>query len=334
MTKVSKNSLELIENTFKNLKGKVGKAFLATLLLVAPVMLCVFSVYLIPLAVLLFGVVQTGYIRYMRDLLNDKQPSLKLVFGEFTNPGLEILLGTMLISMFVVGGVVLIVPGIILVALYSMSFYFAENKKSITPMDAMKQARVHMKGNHTNMFSYKVWYWLLYVLLIILGLVGVMVALNLWAEYKALTILIYAVDFIFITLAWTMVSVFYNASNELFFRELLVYSGEDKEKTVEVKAEPVKEIVEEVAEKPVKKSTKAPVKKTTATTTKKTTTTKATGTKATAKPATKTTAAKKTAGTKTTTAKAATTKPATTKTTSAKTTATKKPAATKKSTNK
>ena len=320
MTNVSKNSLELIENTGKSLKGKFGKAFLGTLILIAPIMACIFSVYLIPLAILLFGVLQTGYIRFIRDLIDDKQPSYKLILSEFTNPGLEILLGTLLICMFVLGGVVLIFPAIILIGIYSMSFYFAEKKKLTTPFDAMKQSRLHMKGNVTNMYSFKALYWVAYVILFVFGFTGVAIAYNLWADYKVLAIVVFAIDFIFTTLIWAVVSTYYNTSIELFFRELLVNDNVSKEETAEVKEEtiqkeePVQEAeepVEEVKTEPVKKQpAKAPAKKTTGA---KTTTTKSTATKSTAKsttkpattttkPATKTTA-KKSTSTKTTTKK-------------------------------
>lgn len=308
MTNVSKNSLDLIETTGKKLKGKLGKAFLATLILVAPIMACIFSFYLIPVAVLLFGVLQTGYIRYIRDLIDDKQPSLKIIFSEFSNPGVEILLGTILICMFALGTILVILPAIILIALYSMSFYFAENKKSNSPLDAMKHSRVHMRGNYTNMFSFKVLYWLVYVLLIVFGLAGVIISFKLWANYKVLSIVVFAVDFIFTTLLWSLTSTYYNTSCELFFRELLVYNGEVKEeKQVEIIEEPVELKTEE------EKVVKAPVKRTSTakTSTKKSTATKSTSTKATPKTAPKTT--------KTTTSKTTkTTKSATTKKTSSK----------------
>lgn len=320
MTNVSKNSLDLIETTAKRLKGKFGKAFLATLIMIAPLMACVFSLYLIPVAVLLFGVLQTGYIRYIRDLIDDKQPSLKVVFSEFSNPGLEILLGTILICMFALGSILLIVPAIILVAFYSMSFYFAENKKSNSPLDAMKHSRQHMKGNYTNMYSFKVLYWLIYVLLIVLGLAGVIIAVKLWtSNYIALAIVVFAVDFIFTTLVWSLVSTYYNTSCELFFRELLVYNGEVKEETpVNIVEEPVELKVEDnktAESKPVRKTTKSTTKKTTATktTAAKTTAAKTTGTKATVKKtapktASKSTSTKTTKSTKSTTTKKTTNK--------------------------
>lgn len=291
MTNVSRNSLDLIETAGKSLKGKFGKAFLATLILVAPIMACIFSVYLIPVAVLLYGVLQTGYIRYMRALLDGQQTSYKMIFSEFTNPGLEILLGTMMVCMFVLGGVLVVIPGIVLVGFYSMALYFAEKNKSVTPIEALKQSRQHMRKNITNLFAYKVLYWLGYVVLIIIAMAGGIASLKLWGEYTAASVIIFLVDFVVVTLLWALISTYYNATTELFFRELLVYSGETKEEAKEVVA-PVEEKVEEVEEKPVKKQT---TKKTTvakAVPAKKTGTKTTAAAKATTKPATKATTAK------------------------------------------
>lgn len=309
MSGVSKNSFDLISLSFEKLKGKFGKGFLATLIVVAPLMLCCFGVVLIPLAVLLWGVLQTGYIRYMRALIKDEKPSYKLLFSEFKNPGVELLLGTILICSFILGGVLFIAPGIILVSLYSMSLFFAEAKKSATPFEAMRDTRKAMKGNYTNMLSFKVLFWLVYALLIIFGLTGIVVSFKAWADYKLISIIVFVVVYIITTLGWSVVTTYYQVTSELFFQELLVYSEADKKEAVEdKKVEIIEETVEEkvVSEqksedkevkKPVRKTTtktsitKPAQKKTSATSTAKKTTTKSTA-KTTTSTAKKTTAKK------------------------------------------
>ena len=79
MAEVSKNSMDFIKVAGEKVKGKFGKAFLGTLMMVAPLMLCVFTVYALPLAILFFGVFETGYIRFMRALINGENPSYKLI---------------------------------------------------------------------------------------------------------------------------------------------------------------------------------------------------------------------------------------------------------------
>ncbi len=295
MSNVSKNSIELISMTSKKLKGKYGKGFLATLVLLLPIMACMFSFYAIPVAVLFWGVLQTGYIRYMRDLLDDKNPSIKMIFSEFSNPFLELFLGVILVCMFVLGGVLLIVPGIILIALYSMSLFFAERNKSQTPWEAMKQCRQGMKDNYTNMLSFKVLYWLVYVIVLVLSITGVLITFKLWPDYKALAIVCFVLDYIFTTCVWAVITTYYQASCELFFRELLIYGEKAKErengeKDIEIIPEVVEETpVENKTEEVEKVEKPAPAKKSTSTT-KKASTSTAKKTTSTAK---KTTTAKK-----------------------------------------
>lgn len=312
MSNVSKNSIELISMSSKKLKGKYGKGFLATLVFLLPIMACMFSFYAIPVAVLFWGVLQTGYIRYMRDLIDDKNPSIKMIFSEFSNPFLEIFLGVILLCMFVLGGVLLIVPGVILVALYSMSLFFAEYNKATLPWDAMKQCRKGMKDNYTNMLSFKVLYWLVYVIILVLSATGVAITFKLWADYKALAIVCFLIDFIFTTCVWAVVTTYYQTSCELFFRELLVYGKrreeKDKEdKTIEIITEVEEEVPMENKTEEVKQVKKpATTKKTEGTEKKSTSTTKKASTSTAKKPSAKTSTstAKKTTTTKKTTSSA------------------------------
>jgi len=309
MAGVSKNGFDLIKATFAKLKGKFGKAFLATLIMIAPLMLCCFTVYGIAAAVILFAVFQVGYIRYMRALLNDENPSMYLIFSEFKEPWLEIFLGILLVSMYAVGYVLLIVPGIILVGLFSMSIFFAEYKKSKTPLEAMKYSIKYMKGNYSNMFAFKVLYWAVYFVILGLTAVGLVFVVKLWANYKVWSILLMIGLYILVTLAWSVVTMYYHVSSELFFRELLLYSDyrESKKSTkkvaiieenTEVKEEkPVEQNVQPVEKKVVRKTApKTNASKSTAVTTAKTAIKKSTAAKASS--STKSTAVKKTTTTK------------------------------------
>ena len=297
MAGVSRNSFQLIRNAFAKLKGKFGRAFVATLIAVAPLMLCCFTVYGIVGAVAFFGIFQVGYIRYMRALIDDQNPSYAVIFSEFVEPWMEVFLGVFLFGMYALGYVVFLIPGIILVALFSMSFFLAEFKKAGTPFEAMKYSVKYMKGNYTNMFGFKVLFWLVYMLVLIIGAVGGAFVIKLWAGYKVLSILLLVVTYVVVTVLWSLVSVYYHTTQELFFRELLLYyeynkSKQDDKKVViieenkeleEQKVEEEKPVVVEAPKaKPVRKTTTA--KSTTASKpAAKRTTTKTTAAKTTAK---------------------------------------------------
>ena len=327
MKNVSRNSMDLINSAALKLKGKYGKGFLATLIAVAPLMLCVFSLYLVPVAMLLWGVLNTGYMRYIRDLMDDKNPSLKVLFSEFTNPGLEMFLGVILVGAFSLGGVLFIAPGIILIAMYSMSLFFADKNRASTPIEAMRTCRENMKGHHTDMLSFKLLFWLAYVILIVLGLAGVIIATQSFVEFPTASVIVYALNIIFTTVVWSVVTVYYQATCEMYFRELLAYNEEKLPvKEAEIVVEPV---AEEVVENKTEKSEKKPtVRKTSA----KTTTTRKTSTSTTKAKTTPAKTSKTTAPAKKTTTKSGTTKASTGKSTSTKTGATK--TTTKKTTSK
>lgn len=319
MAGVSRNSIDLIRSAFAKLKGKFTRALIATLIAVSPLMLCCFTVYGIVGAVAFFGIFQVGYIRYMRALIDGQNPSYKIIFSEFVEPWMEVFLSICLFAMYALGYTLFIIPGVILVALFSMSFFIAEFKKSETPFAAMRDVVKYMKGNYTNMFGFKVLYWLVYGVAIALGALGVGFVIKFWAGYKVVSILLLVLTYVVVTLLWSVITVYYHTTQELFFRELLLYYEHDKalrvKKEVVIIEEEKQPVVETVAEpveevKPVKK---APVKKSTAA---KTSTTKTSTAKA---PAKKTTTAAKPAATKTAT-KSTTTKTAAKSTTAKKTT--------------
>ena len=178
-----------------------------------------------------------------------------------------------------------------------------------------------MKGNYTNMLSYKALFWLMYVIVLVFAFTGVIITYKLWVDYKVLSVVIAVLDFVFTTLVWSVITTYYHVANELYFKELLEYqnNANKKVKAVEIIEEPVvektvkqksedKKVVNKKAPAKAPSTTKPVQKKTTQTTSKTSTTktapkstTKSAGTKATVKTTTKTTP--KTTAVKTTTAK-------------------------------
>lgn len=300
MTNVSKNSMDFIKVAGEKVKGKFGKAFLATLMMVAPLMLCVFTVYAIPLAIIFFGVFETGYIRFMRALLNGENPGFGVMFSEFKTPWLEIFLGAIMVCMFVLGTVILIVPGAILIAYYSMSLFVAEKEKIVDPGVALKETSKKMNGNIASMFAYKTLFWVFYILVIFGGIILGLLGYKLWADHVLLALLVIFADYLVVTGLWSLITVYYHTANELFFNEMLYCNEVRKARKQKQKVEIINEAgdVQEtkaVKAEEVKAEEKAPAKKPATKTTTKT------AGKTTTKPATKT-------ATKPATAKKTTTK--------------------------
>ena len=273
MAEVSKNSMDFIKVAGEKVKGKFGKAFLGTLMMVAPLMLCVFTVYALPLAILFFGVFETGYIRFMRALINGGNPSYKLIFSEFKAPWLEIFLGTIMICMFALGTVLAIIPGAILIAYYSMSLFVAEKEGINDAGVALKETSKKMNGNIAGMFAYKTLFWVFYIITFFLGFIVTLFATKLWADHLVIALLVLLADYLVITVLWSIITVFYHTANELFFAEVLTYEEIKKARkaskkveiiteTKEAEKEEVKPVEVETVEEEKAEPKKEPAKKT------------------------------------------------------------------------
>ena len=269
---VSKNGMDLIKISAEKLKGKFGKAFVGTLVAFAPLLiLAVVVPYYIgfALSVLLFGVVQTGYIRFMRALMNGENPSLKEIYSEVKTGWLETFLGTVMIVMFLLGGVLFIVPGVILYGYFGMGLFVAEKEKCASLGVALKSTKEKMDKNIMSMYAYKLFFWIFYIILIAGVLLGYIGVLALAETNVVLAVLVGIVGLLVVVVLYSILNAYYHAANETFFQEVLYY--EDKKKTTRKKVNVVEEVKPEVVEpkaeekqpaakQPVKK---APAKKTT-----------------------------------------------------------------------
>lgn len=272
---VSKNGMDLIKISAGKLKGKFGKAFVGTLVAFAPLLVLALAVpYYVgfALAVLLFGVMQTGYIRFMRALINGENPSLKVIYSEIKTGWLETFLGTVMIIMFLLGGVLFIVPGVVLYGFFGMALFVAEKERSSSLSAALKSTKDKMNKNIVSMFSYKLFFWIFYLILfagVLLGYLGVMALAD---TNLILAILVAVVGVLVLVVLYSILNAYYHAANETFFQEVLYYEEKTKASrkkvnvVAEAKAEEVEpkvEVKEEVKTTPAKPVRKAPAKKTT-----------------------------------------------------------------------
>ena len=235
---VSKNGMDLIKISAGKLKGKFGKAFVGTLVAFAPLLILTIAVpYYIGLAlsVLLFGVVQTGYIRFMRSLMNGENPSLKVLYSEFKTGWLETFLGTAMIIMFLLGGILFIVPGIVLYGFFGMSLFVAEKEKCSDFSAALKSTKEKMNKNIVSMYAYKLFFWILYLVLIAGVLLGYIGVVALAKSNLILAILVAVVGVLVLIILYSILNAYYHAANETFFQEVLYYNDQNKNENQEIK---------------------------------------------------------------------------------------------------
>lgn len=276
MTEVSKNSMDLIKTTGSRVKGNFVHAFVGTLIAFGPlVLMSVLIPYFIgfALSIFAFGVLETGYIRFMREIVAGNKPSLKLIFSEVKTGWAETFIGTCTLLMFIGGTILFIVPGVILYGYYAMSLFVAEKEHINNLKGALTATRQKMKNNIVTMYSYKLFYWVFYIILFGLSVLCYFGVLALADTNIVLAVLLGIVGLLVLLIVFSILTIYYHASNELFFNEMLYYEekrkGRGKKVTVVEEKPEVKEtavVEQKVEEKPKK----APAKKSTKTTKPKT----------------------------------------------------------------
>ena len=239
--KESRNGLELIKYGAIRLRGNFSALFMGALAMVTPLTLVFLIPYLIArftdtlwvmsigiaLFAILVGPLQIGYIRYFNETIDGNQPRLSRVysclnFSIFTLRTIYIALILMVI--YIVGGILWIIPGCFAVSFYSMTLFFLEKYKYPRLSEAMNDCSKQMIGNRLAMFSYKLIFYLVYLLLfgmgaLCLGLVFILAEDSLLVSY--VVALCSTIVFIFM---YTMVTVYYHSCNQIFFEDTLMYN--------------------------------------------------------------------------------------------------------------
>ena len=310
MEKTSKNGLDLIRISAGKLKGVWGKAFLAALIYVAPLIaLCAIPYAGWALSIALFGYLTLGFINYMQKLLKGENPKLSVLFvqPEFAQ---AIFLGIIMAVGVIVGTILFIIPGILMIGYYSLSLFVLNEERIVNVTDTLNVAARKMNGNKTGLFAYKVIFYLFYALVGAATLVGLLFIAKLYETQMALAIVLGVVLVLVAIVLISIITIYFYAANVVFYDEIVrpvevkgyELASEKEANVAEVKVEEVKaENAQEPAPAPAEENADVKVEDV------KPAPKKATATK---------TAAKKSTTKKTTTAKKAPSK--TTKTTTKK----------------
>ena len=318
------HGLKLIGHSVGRLNGKFSQCFVGTFTFIAPLLivllgfgvlgLCLQKLPLFAIGVMLvalaLGPVGTGYIKYYRAVLNGENPSLGVIFSvllRWEKHTVLLVLNSAILMLFYILGVALIdwpIVGVVLfmingfvIAFFSMIFYVMEYYEITTFRKSFYTTAVLMLGNRILMFSYKLLFYLIYGVLIALGVICGFLVYSMVATNLALAIVFGVCGAIVFLFLYTLVTVYYHACNETFFEDMIIHKknvdARKANKTVEAAAtEPVaEETVEETPAEEVKATEEAPApkKKTAAkkTTAKKPAAKKSTAKKTTTKKATK-----------------------------------------------
>lgn len=249
--KESAHGLQLIHFGSLRLKGHFSTLFMGAFAMVTPLIL----VLLVPLMMSMFveefwiftigvviftiilGPLQMGYIRYFNETLDGNQPKLSLIYSQlkpsvFT---LKTIYATgLLIFMYVLGGVLWLVPAGFAVSFYSMVLFFMDKYKYNRFSEAFNDCSRKMLGNRLAMFSYKLIFYFVYILLFAVGglLMGLIYTLSM--ESLLISWIVAVCSMIIFIFLYTMVTVYYHSCNQVFFEDCLMYhERKQEEKRIE-----------------------------------------------------------------------------------------------------
>lgn len=317
------NGLQLIRVACIKLKGHFSALFMGALAMTTPLILDMFlgilcSIFLgnwwcFTIALMLFVVfvapLQMGYIKYFNNVLDGKQPKISEVFSyiKFSFMTLRaIYISGILMIMYIIGGVLWLVPAGFAISAFSMVLFFLQKYEYPKLRTAMWDCATKMMGNRLAMFAYKLVFYIVYFMLFAVAGLCLALIYNLFLESFVVSWIVSMCSAIVFIFMYTFVTVYFHSSNQIFFEDVLsrdekkrarkvkttanntdqVGNNTPVEKKEEEKKEPApvenkkeENVVEKTEEKP-KATTKKPAtaKKTTTKTSAKTTAKKSTST--------------------------------------------------------
>ncbi len=210
------------------------------------------------------NVMVVGLIAFFNELFDGKNPSPLRVFSGFASPSFSLILflGISMFVLYIVGTVLLIVPAFLLVANFSMVFFFVEKYEYMDVAQALSTCRKQMIGNRASMVIYKLLYYIVYALLIFVVLLFANhVIIPLVSATTVWSILLVVLSVVVILLLFALLTAHFHITNHVYFEEVLAYNVKKVKKAVkteEVKTETVAEekpapAKVETAEKPAAK---------------------------------------------------------------------------------
>lgn len=250
--KESAHGLQLIHYGAIALKGRFSQLFMGTFAMVTPLALIVLvpailamllgQGYIFSIGVILFaifvGPIQMGYIKFFNMALNGEQPKISVIYSQlkFNVKTLRcIYISMLLLLMYIVGGILWIVPAGFAISFFSMVLFFLEKYDYDRLSVAMKECARHMIGNRLALFSYKIAFYFVYFALFIIG--GLLMALvyTLLAESVIISWLIAVCSSIIFIFLYSMITVYFHSCNQIFFEDTLMYEERRQNKKLQEK---------------------------------------------------------------------------------------------------
>lgn len=239
--KESKNGLELIKFGAIRLKGNFSALFMGAFAMVTPLVLVFLVPYLISrftdeawimsigvaLFALLVGPLQMGYIKYFNETIDGKQPKLTRVYSQLNFSVFTLrttYISVLLIVLYLVGGILWIVPAGFAISFFSMTLFFLEKYKYNRLSEAMTDCARQMIGNRLAMFSYKLIFYFVYALLLGIGALCIGLMFELAGMSMIVSYIVTLCSVIIFIFMYSMVTVYFHSCNQIFFEDTLMYN--------------------------------------------------------------------------------------------------------------
>lgn len=250
--KESRNALELIKYGAIRLRGHFSVLFMGALAMVTPLVLVLLVPYLIAkfsdvswimsigivLFAIMIGPMQMGYIKYFNEVIDGKQPKLTRVYAEF-KPSIFTLrtmyIASLLLVLYIIGGALWIIPACIFVAFYSMTLFFLEKYNYPRLSGAMNDCAKQMIGNRLAMFSYKLIFYFIYLMILLIGVLCLALIFLLAEDSMLVSYLVALCSTIIFIFMYSMVTVYYHSCNQIFFEDTLMHNERVKQAKLKTK---------------------------------------------------------------------------------------------------
>lgn len=254
--KESAHGLQLVKFAAIKLKGHFSALFMGTFAMVTPLVLAVVLpliiawltgyTWIISIGIILFaifvGPLQVGYIKFFNETLDGKQPKTRLIYSQirFSPFTLRIIyISTLLLLMYIIGGMLWIITAGFAVSFFSMTLFFLEKYEYPRLSVAMKDCAKRMVTNRLAMFSYKLIFYFIYFLIFCIALLMAVLVTVLVSENIIISWVVAVCSTIVFIFLYTIVTVYFHSANQVFFEDVLIREEKRKARKQEKKLEQI-----------------------------------------------------------------------------------------------
>lgn len=249
--KEAANGLQLIKIACLKLKGNFSALYMGAMAMTTPLILVAFMTilmsmlfevgWIVPIGIAIFmilaGPLQVGYIKYFNAVLDRKQPRISLVYSQLRFSGFTIrtiYISTLLFMMYVIGGILFMIPACFAISFFSMTLFFLEKFEYTRLSVAMKESAKKMVSNRLAMFAYKLIFYFIYFMLFIVGGLCLLLVNTLAMENLAISWVVAMCATVIFIFMYTLITVYFHSCNQIFFEDVL--SRDEKKRASKVKS--------------------------------------------------------------------------------------------------